>query len=93
MFACVTLLRSPVVGAKSDAGKKLARNLQDLLRTLLEKDMPATPEHDQLPRDHVLKLCKDSEDAALSSVCSGSGSQGELRQRAGSSSTDRLSQL
>ena len=63
VFAAVTLLRSPVIGAKSDAGKKLARNLQDLLRTLLEKDMLATPDHEQLPRENVLKLCKDCEDA------------------------------
>ena len=67
VYAMITLLRSPVIGSKSDSGKKLAKNLQDLIRTFLEKDFIATPVHAQLPLDSALKLCKSCEEAACAS--------------------------
>ena len=69
LYAMVTLLRSPTMGSKSEAGKKLAKNLQDLLRTFLEKDFLVTPLHSQLPPDSAEKLCKDCREAAGASGC------------------------
>ena len=66
IYAMVTVLRAPVMGNNSDSGKKLAKNLQDLLRTLLEKDLCVTPEHSKLPMESAKKLCQECSEAVAS---------------------------
>ena len=48
LFACVTVLRSPSMGTKTDAGKKVAKNLESLLYTLLAEDLRPAPPCDAL---------------------------------------------
>jgi hypothetical protein len=49
-FACLTLLRSPTLGGKSDAGKKAANDLFALLVTLLN-DLKITSRSSALPHE------------------------------------------
>ena len=55
-FACVTLVRSPLLGGKSEDSKKMAKQLQSLLLTALNHELSQTPQTIQLPDAAVEKL-------------------------------------
>ncbi|CAJ1456993.1 unnamed protein product, partial [Effrenium voratum] len=67
-FASLTLLRSPGQGGQSDKAKKTAKQLEGVLSTLLEQDLPACPEVVALPDEAVLKLLKEMEAAVSRSL-------------------------
>ena len=62
-FAALTLLRSPGVGGKSDKSKKTAKQLEGVLGTLLQTDLPALPSLEALPDEVLEKVLHEMEGA------------------------------
>ncbi|CAE7359426.1 unnamed protein product [Symbiodinium necroappetens] len=63
LFACVTMLRNPALNTKSEAAKKAAKQLENLVFTLLSQDLRATPPCDALADTALVNLWDEARDA------------------------------
>ena len=68
LFACLTLVRSPILGSKTETAKKTAKQVESLLYTLLSQDLPATPVSDVLPDSALETFWAEAVEAVSASV-------------------------